>query len=85
MLKDDKKFMYLKRFRYHFLYFYKKLKIKIEEKNKRDFNLKKLLNDQEYLENLTDPMFERIKDKINDLTFVSAIEYLIKIGIIKIE
>ena len=41
--------------------------MKIEEKNKRDFNLKKLLNDQEYLENLTDPMFERIKDKINDL------------------
>ncbi len=65
--KDDKKFMYLKRFRYHFLYFYKKLKKKIEEKNKKDFTLKKLLNDQEYLENLTNPMFERIKDKINDL------------------
>ena len=27
----------------------------------------------------------KIKDKIDDLTFVSALEYLIKIGIIKIE
>ena len=65
--KENKDLMYLKRFRFHFLHFYGKLKDAWEDKYKKIIDLKKLLNDSEYLDKFTESAFERIKDKINDL------------------
>ena len=65
--KQNKNLMYLKRFRFHFLYFYAKMKDGWEKKTGKTANLRKLLNDSQYLDNFTEQIFERIKDKINDL------------------
>lgn len=65
--KDNEELMYLKRFRFHFLYFYKKMKDAYEKKNNVTVNIRKLLNDKQYLENFTEEIYLRIKDKIVDL------------------
>ena len=63
-LNEDNRF--LKRFRYHFLHFYKKV-MKGIEKNGQKINVKKLVDDDKYLQNLTKPIFEKIVDKIINL------------------
>lgn len=63
-LNEENRF--LKRFRFHFLHFYRKIMKEIE-KNGLKINVKKLVDDAEYLEKLTKPLFEKIVDKIINL------------------
>ena len=64
--KDENRF--LKRFRYHFLYFYGLIKKEAESQGIKPAS-KKLVNDKEYLSNFTDPIFARIVERIVDLFY----------------
>lgn len=56
---------YLKRFRYHFLFFYKLILDHLSKQGK--INLKKLMKNKEVLYKFTNPAFEKISDNIIDL------------------
>ena len=64
--KEENRF--LKRFRFHFLYFYRKI-VKALEKNDVKISLKKLVDDKEYLKKCTEPLFERIVERIINLYY----------------
>ena len=64
--KENENNRFLKRFRFHFLYFYRKI-IKESEKKNIKISDKKIADDEEYLEKVSGPIFERIVEKIISL------------------
>lgn len=65
-IKENEDIRYLKRFRYHFLYFFNKIIKQIEEKGSK-ISIKNLANDKNYLNKLAEPIFDKISEKIIDL------------------
>lgn len=64
--KEENRF--LKRFRFHFLYFYRKI-MKELEKNDLKISVKKLVDDKDYLKKFTEPLYGRIVERIIDLYY----------------
>lgn len=64
---EDEDLKYLKRFRFHFLYFIKKSIDYIRDKKEINISIKKLLNNKDYLDTFFVDIFEIIYDQINDL------------------
>ena len=67
-LDENEDNRFLKRFRFHFVYFYGLIK-KEAERNGIKPSIKKLVDDNEYLKKFTNPIFERIVERIINLFY----------------
>ena len=67
-LEENEDNRFLKRFRFHFVYFYGLIK-KEAERNGIKPSIKKLVDDNEYLKKFTNPIFERIVERIINLFY----------------